>query len=304
MFTTIWKFSRPHTIIGTFISIFVLFFLSGGNILQDVQILIGTLISSLTCNIFITGLNQIIDRDLDAINKPELPIPAGMLTLKNAKKIVVISIVIALIVAFLTSLLLFFLIVLIASIGMIYSLPPFQLKRHHIAAALAITLVRGFLVNIGMSYHFSYSVSGSFDQINCLFLDQRCEFPIFAIWPLTLFVLAFSLAIAWYKDLSDISGDKIFGFKTFPILYSPTIALKTGGAVVLFAFIYNLNWFYQAGYKIQFYCFLILFLLYIINLFNVKISDKQSIKQFYKIFWLFFFGAYLAFGSICFESFR
>ena len=184
---TIWKFSRPHTIIGSIVSIVVLFLLQGGRLSEHFMFLFATLLSALGCNICITGLNQIIDVELDKINKPNLPI-AGM---------------IALVVSALLHWVLFLLILVILLLGIAYSVPPIQFKKHHLPAALSITIVRGVLVNIGMAVHFAGLIHGNF-------VIQ----PV--IYPLTLFISAFSLAIAWYKDLPDRAGDAHFGYKTFP----------------------------------------------------------------------------------------
>jgi homogentisate phytyltransferase/homogentisate geranylgeranyltransferase len=72
-----------------------LFLLQGGSIADQYLILLTTLVSALGCNVCITGLNQVIDVELDKINKPELPIASGELSISTAKKIVVISGIIA-----------------------------------------------------------------------------------------------------------------------------------------------------------------------------------------------------------------
>ena len=54
------------------------------------------------------------------------------------------------------------LICLIAAIGAAYSLPPLKFKMHHIAAAIAISLVRGLLVNIGFILYFTKQLFGTF----------------------------------------------------------------------------------------------------------------------------------------------
>jgi len=57
---TIWKFSRPHTIIGSTISVVVLFLLQGGHLTDHFIIIVTTLISALGCNVCITGLNRLL----------------------------------------------------------------------------------------------------------------------------------------------------------------------------------------------------------------------------------------------------
>jgi len=279
---TLWKFSRPHTIIGSTVSIVVLFLLQGGDVTDHFIILVTTLVSALGCNVCITGLNQIIDVELDKINKPELPIASGELNMATAKKIVVIAGIIAIGAAALLHWVLFLLIAVILLLGIAYSVPPIQLKQHHLPAALAITIVRGVLVNIGMALHFS-------DMFNGSFTIQ----PV--IYPLTIFISAFSLAIAWYKDLPDRAGDAHFGFRTFPLLYSPKTALYLGAAFVMAAYGWCIFWSYKASESLLMYSLIILSMAFLLHVMAVRLNEQASIKKFYKLFWVFFFATYFSF---------
>ena len=279
---TLWKFSRPHTIIGSVVSIVVLFLLQGGNLTDHFPILAVTLISALGCNVCITGLNQIVDVELDKINKPELPIASGKLDIATAKKIVVVSGLIAIGAAALLHGFLLLLIAVILLLGIVYSVPPIQLKRHHLPAALAITIVRGVLVNIGMAMHFAGMLQGNFDIK-----------PV--IYPLTIFISAFSLAIAWYKDLPDRAGDAHFGYKTFPLLYSPKTALYTGASFVMAAYAWCIYWSYEKMEGLLMYSLIILSSLFLLHLRTVRLEEHKSIRRFYKLFWVFFFATYLSF---------
>ena len=129
----LWQFSRPHTIIGSLCSITALYIIAchGVDLLQHGWLYAATLIAALACNVFIVGINQIADVEMDNINKPYLPLAAGTLTKKNALLIVYASLVIALIFAFMASLFYFALIITILLIGIAYSLPPLYLKQHH-----------------------------------------------------------------------------------------------------------------------------------------------------------------------------
>jgi len=279
---TLWKFSRPHTIIGSVVSIVVLFLLQGGNLAADFSILAITLISALGCNVCITGLNQVVDVELDKINKPELPIAAGKLDKGTAKIIVVVSGILALAAAAILHWFLLLLIAVILILGIAYSVPPIQLKQHHLPAALAITIVRGVLVNIGMAMHFAGSLQGNF-QIQ----------PV--IYPLTIFISAFSLAIAWYKDLPDRAGDAHFGYRTFPILYSPKTALYAGAGFVMAAYGCCIYWSYQQAEPLLMYSLIILSVLFLLHLRTVRLDEQKSIRKFYQLFWVFFFATYLSF---------
>ena len=279
---TLWKFSRPHTIIGSTVSIVVLFLLQGGSLTDHYLILLTTLVSALGCNVCITGLNQVIDVELDKINKPDLPIASGELSIATAKKIVIVSGIIAVGAAALLHWVLLLLIVVILILGIAYSVPPIQLKQHHLPAALAITIVRGVLVNIGMALHFSGMFNGSFTIQ-----------PV--IYPLTIFISAFSLAIAWYKDLPDRAGDAHFGFRTFPLLYSPKTALYLGAAFVMAAYGWCIYWSYKTSESLLMYSLTVLGVAFLLHVKNVRLNEQASIKRFYKLFWVFFFATYISF---------
>jgi homogentisate phytyltransferase/homogentisate geranylgeranyltransferase len=279
---TLWKFSRPHTIIGSVVSIVVLFLLQGGNLSDDFYMLAITLIAALGCNVCITGLNQIVDVELDKINKPELPIASGKLEMGTARKIVIVSGIIAIGAAAVLHWFLLLLITVILILGIAYSVPPIQLKQHHLPAALAITIVRGVLVNIGMAMHFAGMLQGNFEIQ-----------PV--IYPLTIFISAFSLAIAWYKDLPDRAGDAHFGYKTFPLLYSPKTALYTGASFVMAAYAWCIYWSYEKMEGLLMYSLIILSSLFLLHLRTVRLEEHKSIRRFYKLFWVFFFATYLSF---------
>ncbi len=284
----LWQFSRPHTIIGSICSITALYIIAcnGKNLSQHVPLYVFTLIAALACNVLIVGINQIADVALDKINKPYLPIAAGTLSKKNALAIVYLCLFICLAVSFYVSYFLFGLITLILLIGIAYSLPPLQLKQHHLPAALSITLVRGFLVNVGMFLHFQSSVYNNYNL------------PGY-VWCLTFFIMAFSIAIAWFKDLPDTEGDDKFNIKTLAVLYSKRNALLGGTLLVCAAYIYVLLWSFLSGQKNWKYLIIahgVLFLFFLLNYFSVKLQDKNSIKKFYLRFWVFFFAEYILFS--------
>lgn len=291
----LWKFSRPHTIIGSTISIVVLWLMALEKMTYEAHLplLFWTLLVGITCNVFIVGLNQIIDIDLDKINKPKLPLADGSLSISNAYKIIFASLVITLVVSFLTSLILGWLIVVILLIGIAYSVPPIQLKKHHLPAAIAITTVRGLLVNLGMFLHFSYA-SGQFS------LEQIMQSPLALIpyqtWMLTSFVVAFSIAIAWFKDLPDTEGDAQFKFNTLAIVYSPKAALYGGVFLIGLAYIITIFWSYAHGDTFLGIFHIIAFMAFMMNVWFVDLRQSKTITRFYMIFWVFFFLEYISFG--------
>ncbi|MEI8059158.1 MAG: homogentisate phytyltransferase [Ferruginibacter sp.] len=285
---TFWQFSRPHTIIGSLCSITALYIIAskGIDLFAYLNVYFLTLIAALACNIFIVGINQIADVEMDKINKPYLPLAAGILSKKNALAIVYAALLICLIISFFASLFYFGLIIIILLIGIAYSLPPLYLKQHHLPAALAITLVRGFLVNVGIFLHFQKAINGNY------------ELPGY-VWCLAIFIMAFSIAIAWFKDLPDTEGDEKFHVKTLAVLYSKRNALLGGTIMVSAAYIFVIGWSFFYANKEK--AFLLaahgfLFTLFLLNYSFVKLADKKSIKLFYLRFWVFFFAEYILFA--------
>lgn len=293
--TLLWQFSRPHTIIGSIISITVLWLLTFREVSYTpyYTTLWITLLVGLTCNIFIVGLNQIIDIDLDKINKPNLPLANQSISLVQAKIIITICFIISIGLAIYEGPILATLITLIMAIGIAYSVPPIQLKKHHLPAALSITTVRGILVNVGMFLHFQSNLD---DQVISHFMRSPWVYLPMPIWVLTGFVVAFSIAIAWYKDLADVKGDAEFKFKTLPILYSPKLALKLGGVLVALAYLAAIYWSFSEGIWFLFYVHLIAIILFVLNIYKVDLENPKSIYRFYMLFWIFFFAEYLFFG--------
>ena len=152
-FSIIWDFSRPHTLIGTFLSIVTLFAFATPPSLWFTQKFASSLFFSLflalLMNVYITGLNQITDVEIDKINKPYLPIASGQLSKQTAIFIVLSSLLASLSIGYFGEFPLRMTLLGSAVLGTVYSLPPFRVKRFPFFAALCILVVRGSLVNLG-----------------------------------------------------------------------------------------------------------------------------------------------------------
>lgn len=157
LLSTYWQFTRPHTMIGSFISILSLYMYAYPFSLWFSPIMFQNIglasIPSLFMNIYITGLNQIFDVNIDRINKPYLPLASGALSFNQGIGIVILSLLLSSITsisaAWPIKLTLFSSFVL----GTIYSIPGFRLKRFPILAALCIIVVRGSIVNLGFYFN-------------------------------------------------------------------------------------------------------------------------------------------------------
>ena len=89
----LWRFGRPHTVIGTSVGIVAIYAvavaeLAGGDLTADLFDLARVLLAGWCVNVFIVGINQVEDVEIDRINKPERPIAAGELSVPAARRIV------------------------------------------------------------------------------------------------------------------------------------------------------------------------------------------------------------------------
>ena len=221
--SVMWRFSRPHTLVATTVSILGIYLIAVAE-LPGVALGDGpgdlalTLLAGALVNVYIVGLNQVEDVDIDRINKPHLPIAAGDLGLRSARRIVAVAGAGPIVLALTQGWVELAAVVAALAIGTAYSSPPLRLKRFPAIAAMSISIVRALVVNVGVYEHFADSLGGRPEL-------SSIPAPIVA---LTLFVLPFSFAIAVLKDVPDAEGDRRFRIATFTVKLGPRRALAMG----------------------------------------------------------------------------
>ena len=294
-----WKFSRPHTIIGTSLSVLGLYSIamatSSTGSYSELPQLLGAWIACLCGNVYIVGLNQLEDVEIDRINKPHLPIAAGEFSKTQAQLIVGITGILALLLAWLMGPFLLGMVAISLAIGTAYSLPPIRLKRFPFWAALCIFSVRGTIVNLGLFLHFNWVFVGAG-------LQSVPTIPP-VVWALTLFVLVFTFAIAILKDIPDMEGDRQYNITTFTIrLGAPAVfnlARWVLTACYLGMTLAGLLWLPSVNPV-----FLVITHLAALGLMwwrslEVDLQDKSAIARFYQFIWKLFFLEYLIFPAAC-----
>jgi homogentisate phytyltransferase/homogentisate geranylgeranyltransferase len=178
-----------------------------------------TLVAALAVNVFITGINQLEDVEIDRVNKPFLPIAAGDLSPRAARWIVAASAVVPLVLAATQGWMEVVAVAVALLVGVAYSVAPLRFKRWPVLAALSIAGVRAIVVNLGVALHFT---GGEVPQ---------------GVWALTVFVLPFSAAIALLKDVPDIEGDRRFHIATFSVRLGGAVVLRAGLALLTVAYV-------------------------------------------------------------------
>jgi homogentisate phytyltransferase / homogentisate geranylgeranyltransferase len=221
----LWRFSRPHTLIGTFVSATGLYLIAVHELPgSGLDHLLWVIVAGSGVNLAIVGVNQITDVAIDRVNKPHLPLAAGELTREGAWRIVFVAALLPLVLGLTQGALETGAVVAALAVGAAYSLPPVRLKRFPIAAALCIAGVRSTVVNLGMYGHFSLAFGGSLDIAP-------------SVWALTAFVLPFSFAIAVLKDVPDMEGDRRYRIATFTVRLGPRRAARLGLAALAIAYV-------------------------------------------------------------------
>lgn len=222
----LWRFGRPHTLVGTVVGVLGLFALalqgSGATAGAAGFHLALTLVAALSVNVFIVGINQIEDVEIDRINKPSLPIAAGLMDEGEAWRVVALTGLVPLLLAASQGAVELVAVSVALFVGWAYSCPPVRLKRFPLAAAAAITLVRAGVVNLGVWWHFSVALRG-----------EEAIHP--AVWVLLGLTVPFAFAIAVLKDVPDLEGDRQHGISTFTVRLGPRRALALGGAALQLA---------------------------------------------------------------------
>lgn len=284
-------FARPHTIIGTVLAVLALWAMALQETATDLASGAGPMLlalaAALATNVYIVGVNQLTDVDIDRINKPWLPIPAGTMTYGQARATVVASGVLAVLLAALAGPFLLAAIVIGLAVGSAYSLPPLRLKRFHVAAAAAITSVRALTVNLLLFAHFS-DVMGTDASV-----------PRY-IWALTGMVLGLTIAIAWFKDIPDAAGDAKHGIATLVLHLGVRRVLALGLAVLAACYLSliiagivglpGVNGAALAGGHV-------LLLGALVGITSaVDVTDPTALTAFYANIWRLFFAEYVVFA--------
>ena len=282
-----WRFSRPHTIIGSLLSTWSLYFMSAypqAEVKNQIALFLLTLISAIGCNLYIVCLNQITDIELDKLNKPHLPLASGEISRSTARVIIMVSALVSIISAYSAGWLMFALVLIVGALGTAYSVPPLKFKKHHLGAAFSITLVRGVLVNILMFLHFQWEIA------------ETLEFPLY-MWPLVLFMILFSIGIAWLKDIPDIKGDRNHGIETLAVNRGSRWVFRGAISLVSFSYLTLVLWGFIGlpGFNKVFLSsfHFVVWVLFLLGSLKANPFMKKDVKVFYRFYWVLFFVEYL-----------
>ncbi|MBF2078800.1 MAG: homogentisate phytyltransferase [Synechococcales cyanobacterium T60_A2020_003] len=306
----LWKFSRPHTIIGTTLSVLGLYLIAlaersplavaepnGWLILASIGL---TWLTCICGNVYIVGLNQIEDVEIDRINKPHLPLASGEFSRPQAIAIVGITGILAIALSVLQGYGLMATVGLSVLIGTAYSLPPIRLKRFPLWASVCIFTVRGVVVNLGLFLHARQVVGDRH-----LWLWNQGAFNLdlpSPVWLLTAFILGYTFAIAIFKDIPDLEGDRQYNIQTFTVTLGAATVLNWARWVITACYVGVMLGAMvipsiHTGFVITTHVAVLI--LFWMRSGRVSLHQKQAIAQFYQFIWKLFFLEYILFPIAC-----
>lgn len=154
------------------------------------------------------AFNQVYDLDIDAVNKPSRPIPSGTISIKGALAFSIVLYCASIAVAALVSTYFLLFTALFIAITILYSIPPFRLKKRLWVSNLSIAVARSWL----------------------LFLAGWSIYPFTnplepTIWFVGLVLFVFLLGSSATKDFTDLEGDRLHDMRTLPVVYGTKRAI-------------------------------------------------------------------------------
>ncbi|XP_031256811.1 homogentisate phytyltransferase 1, chloroplastic-like [Pistacia vera] len=287
-----YRFSRPHTVIGTIIGILSVSLLPVVNVADLTPIffmgLLKALVPSILMNIYIVGLNQLFDVEIDKVNKPYLPLASGDFSMGTGTAIVSAALLMSLGMGIISkSPPLVFALLIGGLLGTVYSVehPFLRWKRHPFLAASCILFVRALVIQLAFFIHTQKYVLG-----RPIVITKSLLFA-------TAFMCFFSTVIALFKDIPDIDGDRYFGIQSFSVslgqervfwLCVQMLLMAYGAAVMVGASSSSLP--ISKLVTTLGHCTLASFLW--LRTRSIDLSSKASITSFYMFIWKLFYAEY------------
>lgn len=145
-------------------------------------------------------INQVYDLDIDRINKPYRPLPKGVVSVDEAYTLSWFLYLIALLRAVIINAVFGTLVFILIIITIMYSAPPFRLKKRLWISNISIALARGMLGIVA-----GWTIFGPIEAVD----------P----WAMGAVLFIYLIGATTTKDLTDIEGDRKFGMNTLPVVY-------------------------------------------------------------------------------------
>ncbi|XP_074356801.1 umbelliferone 6-dimethylallyltransferase, chloroplastic-like [Apium graveolens] len=287
-----YRFCRLYSVIGTIIGVTSVSLLPLTSVADlSPAFFVGSLkavIPLAFVNIYVAGINQLVDVDIDKINKPYLPLASGEYSMGQATAIVSAFgfMCLALGIMF-QSPPLFIGILVYFFLGTAYSidLPLFRWKTNPYLAALCMVGASGFTIQLSVFYHIQKYVLG-----RPIVFTKSLGFSV-------IFFSLFAAVLAMFKDIPDVDGDQEFGNQTFSVRFGKEKVFTL--CITLLMIAYGSAAVIGASSSIRLnklvsvigHCTLASFLWLRAN--SVNLDDNASVQSCYMFLWKLFNAEYL-----------
>ncbi|OGU80267.1 MAG: hypothetical protein A2254_06810 [Ignavibacteria bacterium RIFOXYA2_FULL_35_9] len=256
MITGFFIIIRPLNCLITFIVIIV----SGLICTNDNHISIKLLLAGLVGFIITAAgnsINDIIDVDIDRINRPHRPLPSLRLTLKQAWVLFLLLVTTSLVLSLFINLFAFLIVLLSNALLILYSL---SIKRVPVFGNIVISFLTAYAFIFGGMV---------VENVNGAFIPA-------------VFAFLINLIREVIKDMEDTKGDKLAGVNTLPIKYginaSKYFVLVVSSILFLFSFVPFLFHIYEIEFFLIIMIIVNPLLVYVVKLLFEDVS-KQNLGK-------------------------
>lgn len=284
----IWFF-RLYIVIGMSLSIVVLYVIVlVGSVINELYLgFLGfMLFSCLGVNIYIVGLNQIMDVEIDKINKFYLLLVLGVFFMWQGYFIVGLLFLVFLVIVIYFGEYLLFIVVLSLVLGMVYLLLLVCLKCFLFWVVFCIIVVCGLIVNLLLFLYFNSLINGGYQFILVVFIFM-------------FIIFVYSIIIVWFKDIFDMEGDCRYDISIFSICFGVKWIFLLGNGLISFIFlvliIFVLFWFNLFYVLVMIVIYVLFFLVLVYFSRKVQVNQLVFMSCYYQFIWVLFFGEYIFF---------
>ncbi len=200
--------------------------------------------------------NAVYDKEIDSINKPNRPLPKGIIKEKNALYLSLIFFLISIILGYIISTY-FFIITLIATmLAIIYSHPLLYIKKHFLIGTLIGNVIYSILFPLaGWAIISSTSIP----------------------WQIILILFTFGFGIGMLKDFEDIVGDATYKVHTAPAFLGYSNAILLSSSFLVIALLINTYLILIGTLNINYIIISIFVILALINSYILLITRHKKI---------------------------
>jgi|SRR6218665_277658 len=290
----LWKFSRPLPAKATVVQVVAAYALAmhhAGVLRFDAVAFVLALVCASGLHVYVNGVNQLSDIEIDRINKSSLPLASGVMSEREGLVVTIGAAILSLVIGATQSMSLLVTAVLYLVNGSLYSLPPVRLKSTAFGAGGIIAITRGVILPLGMFSYFNTVLSGA--------PGLSFEAVILAVFS---FGIVFSVALV--KDIPDIEGDSRNGLKTAAIVFGPSLTFRLAVGLVSLSYallvIAGLVRLSPLVGLLLLVTHLGLLAFFLMRSRAVRLDDKMSVGRFYQLFWKLMYAEYIVFPAICF----